>query len=96
MQKGKITDYDSFKNEIAVLKCLVHFYKSLWFYLGPSQHYQAHWNMGNRQNLLSYHRVNKINTHYWLLSRLCEGGELFYHITKTKMLTEAQASVIMK
>ena len=29
-------------------------------------------------------------------NRLCEGGELFYHITKKKHLTEAQASSIMK
>ena len=28
--------------------------------------------------------------------RLCEGGELFYHITKKKHLTEQQASSIMK
>ena len=28
--------------------------------------------------------------------RLCEGGELFYHITKKKFLTEAQAASIMK
>ena len=28
--------------------------------------------------------------------RLCEGGELFFHITKQKNLTEAQAAMIMK
>ena len=28
--------------------------------------------------------------------RVCEGGELFYHITKKKYLTEGQASSIMK
>jgi calcium-dependent protein kinase len=28
--------------------------------------------------------------------RLCEGGELFFHITKKKHLSEAQASSIMK
>jgi len=27
---------------------------------------------------------------------MCEGGELFYHITKTKHLTEAQAAKIMR
>jgi calcium-dependent protein kinase len=31
-----------------------------------------------------------------LITELCEGGELFYHITKTKSLTEAQAAIIMK
>ena len=30
------------------------------------------------------------------LARLCEGGELFYHITKTKRLTEAQAVEVEK
>jgi len=30
------------------------------------------------------------------LNRVCEGGELFYHITKKKYLTEAQAAMIMK
>ena len=29
-------------------------------------------------------------------TRLCEGGELFYHITKKKHLTEARAAMVMK
>lgn len=32
----------------------------------------------------------------FLVTELCEGGELFYHITKKKHLTEAQSSSIMK
>ena len=31
-----------------------------------------------------------------IFCRVCEGGELFFHITKTKRLTEIQASMIMK
>lgn len=29
-------------------------------------------------------------------ARLCEGGELFFHITKKKHLTEAQAALVMR
>lgn len=32
----------------------------------------------------------------FLITELCEGGELFYHITKRKHLTEAQAALIMR
>ena len=31
-----------------------------------------------------------------LLFRLCEGGELFFFITKRKHLTEAQAALVMR
>ena len=31
-----------------------------------------------------------------MITELCEGGELFYHITKSKSLTESQAAIIMR
>jgi len=33
--------------------------------------------------------LNLRNTHLSNLNRVCEGGELFYHITKKKFLSEA-------
>jgi len=55
--------------------------------------------------MLSCYRVSRKNDSFVnvgvliiLISkyRLCEGGELFFHITKKKHLSEAQASSIMK
>ena len=56
--------------------------------------------MGDRSNLLPCYRVGLKHFESLIFSlkliRLCEGGELFYHITKKKHLTEQQASSIMK
>lgn len=32
----------------------------------------------------------------YLVTELCEGGELFFHITKTQGLTEEKTAVIMR
>lgn len=54
--------------------------------------------MGDRENLLSCYRVSEkycdfmdvgVLTMLFSKYRLCEGGELFFHITKKKHLTEA-------
>ena len=57
--------------------------------------------MGDRKDLLPGNRVSWIIHLYSyfvfdFLFRVCEGGELFYHITKKKHLTEAHASSIMR
>lgn len=64
MQKGRIQDYDSFKNEIAILKCLDH------------------------PNIIKLHETWETERICFLVTEVCEGGELFYHITKKKFLTE--------
>jgi len=68
MQKGRIADYESFKNEIAILKELDH------------------------PNIIKLHETWETDRICFLVTELCEGGELFFHITKTKYLTEAQAA----
>ena len=95
MQKGKIQDYEAFKNEIAILKMLV-CHKLI-----------AKINFRIILISLSCTRPGKLTGFAFLLPsiitlsqlilfRLCEGGELFFHITKKKHLTEAQAASIMK
>ena len=41
-------------------------------------------------------RLIPFSFHHLLLFRLCEGGELFFFITKRKHLTEAQAALVMR
>ena len=58
--------------------------------------------MGDWEDLLLGYRVSAAEFKFSLqfnifkIFRLCEGGELFYHITKKKHLSEGQASSIMK
>ncbi len=72
MQKGRIQDYEAFKNEIAILKSLDH------------------------PNIIKLHETWETERICFLVTEVCEGGELFYHITKQKFLTEQQAATIMK
>lgn len=72
MQKGKITDYESFKNEINILMQLDH------------------------PNIIKLHETWETDRICFLVTELCEGGELFFHITKKKHLTEQQAAMIMR
>jgi len=72
MQKGKIADYQSFKNEISILRGLDH------------------------PNIIKLHETWETDRICFLITELCEGGELFYHITKRKHLTESQAALIMR
>ncbi len=72
MQKGRIQDYEAFKNEIAILKQLDH------------------------PNIIKLHETWETERICFLVTEVCEGGELFYHITKQKYLTEQQAATIMK
>jgi hypothetical protein len=53
MQKGKITDYESFRNEIQILMQLVSV--AIKTLAGSSEHNQAARDVGNRENLLSSH-----------------------------------------
>ena len=72
MQKGRIQDYEAFKNEISILKSLDH------------------------PNIIKLHETWETERICFLVTEVCEGGELFYHITKQKFLTEQQAATIMK
>ncbi|KAM3147842.1 hypothetical protein pb186bvf_000170 [Paramecium bursaria] len=47
-------------------------------------------------NILKLYKVYETDKTIYLVTELCEGGELFYFITKTKFLTEAQAAMIMR
>lgn len=102
MQKGKIADYDSFRNEIQILMQLVSppLVTVMRLCLGPPQHHQAPRDVGDRPYLFLSYRVSPnfaigpLTTN--LMGRLCEGGELFYFITKRKHLTESQAASVMR
>lgn len=72
MQKGKIQDYESFKNEITILMGLDH------------------------PNIIKLHETWETERICFLVTELCEGGELFFFITKRKHLTEAQAALVMR
>jgi len=72
MQKGKITYYEAFKNEINILMQLDH------------------------PNIIKLHETWETDRICFLVTELCEGGELFFHITNRKYLTEAQAAQIMR
>ena len=72
MQKSRISDYESFQNEINILRSLDH------------------------PNIIKLFETWETDRICFLVTEVCEGGELFYHITKKKHLTEDQASSIMK
>lgn len=72
MQKGRISDYESFKNEINILMQLDH------------------------PNIIKLHETWETERICFLVTELCEGGELFFYITKRKHLTESQAASIMR
>lgn len=72
MQKGKITDYTAFQNEINILMMLDH------------------------PNIIKLHETWETDRICFLVTELCEGGELFFYITKRKYLTEAQAALVMR
>lgn len=65
MQKGKIQDYESFKNEINILIGLDH------------------------PNIIKLHETWETERICFLVTELCNGGELFFYITQRKHLTEA-------
>ena len=72
MQKSRISDYESFQNEINILRSLDH------------------------PNIIKLFETWETERICFLVPELCEGGELFYHITKKKHLSESVASSIMK
>jgi len=47
-------------------------------------------------NIVKLFEIYEYKNNIYLVTEMCEGGELFYHITKTKHLTEAQAAKIMR
>ena len=47
-------------------------------------------------NILSIHEVFEDTRHYYVVSELCEGGELFGYITKAKKLDEEMAADVMR
>lgn len=47
-------------------------------------------------NIIKLHETWETERICFLVTELCEGGELFFHITKRKHLTEAQAALIMR
>lgn len=57
MQKGKISDYESFRNEINILMQLDH------------------------PNIIKLHETWETDRICFLVTELCEGGELFFFIT---------------
>lgn len=63
--------------------------------IGSPKYYQASWNLGNWPYLLPSHWVSP-HQFLWIIFRLCEGGELFFYITKRKHLTESQAASVMR
>jgi len=70
--KNRIKDYESFKNEIEILKTLDH------------------------PNIIKVYETYETDRLCYLVTELCEGGELFYHIVKNRRLTEGQCSRILK
>ena len=52
--------------------------------------------MGDRPDLFLSYRVSFFPVAHFFCERLCEGGELFYFITKRKHLTESQAASVMR
>jgi len=47
-------------------------------------------------NIIKLHETWETDRICFLVTELCEGGELFFHITKRKHLTEAQAALVMR
>jgi calcium-dependent protein kinase len=47
-------------------------------------------------NIVKLYEIYEYEDTLYLVMEVCEGGELFYYVTKTKYLTEAQAAKIMR
>lgn len=47
-------------------------------------------------NIVKLYEVYESDRTIYLVTELCEGGELFYYITKQKFLPEAEAAKIMR
>lgn len=47
-------------------------------------------------NILKLYEVYETESTIYLVTELCEGGELFFHITKKSFLTEEEAAIIMR
>lgn len=47
-------------------------------------------------NIVKLYEIYEHANNIYLITEQCDGGELFYHITKTKYLTEEQAAKIMR
>ena len=47
-------------------------------------------------NIVKLYDVYETEDFLYLVTEYCEGGELFYHITKTKHLTESEVSKIVR
>lgn len=47
-------------------------------------------------NIVKLYEIYEHGNNIYLVTEQCDGGELFYHITKTKHLTEEQAAKIMR
>lgn len=47
-------------------------------------------------NIVKLFEIYEFGHNIYLVTEMCDGGELFYHITKTKYLTESQAAKIMR
>jgi hypothetical protein len=76
IQKSRVRDYETFQNEIRILKTLVpEFFLTI---IGPSEHHKVVRDLGMAINLLLGYRVSI--TMLLTKNRYCEGGELFYFI----------------
>ena len=98
MQKNKIQDYDSFRNEITILMQLVIVFRS-YSSARTTQILSSCTKLGRLNESASLSLSKYLNAHKLRdqsFCRLCEGGELFFYITKSKHLTESSAAAIMR
>jgi calcium-dependent protein kinase len=72
IQKAKVRDVESFRNEVEILRNLDH------------------------PNIIQLYETWESDRICFLVMEVCNGGELFYYITKNKKLTERDASEIFK
>lgn len=100
MQKGKISDYESFKNEINILMQLVSKLLSLAEECRTTPTLLSCTKLGKLIAFAFLSRSKSPSTRNLIrpypFPRLCEGGELFFYITKRKHLTESQAASVMR
>jgi serine/threonine protein kinase len=100
IQKTKIKDYENFLNEMEILKSLVP--TILIFRTIPTSSSFTKPGKLPEFAFLSLSMSISIFLHSFVLwkiylcVRLCEGGELFFYITKRKFLTEEDAAMIMR
>lgn len=92
IQKSRVRDYDTFQNEIKILRTLVN--SSLIIIFRTIQTSSSFMRYGNGNRSASSLQSTSILIIY--LYSYCEGGELFYYVIQRKSLSEKEAAMIMK